>query len=259
MECITVSMEKGIAAIALNRPEKRNAMNGYMIQELRQALRAAAADDTVRVVMINGNGDHFCAGADIGWMQTIATESYAKNYDDAQNLADLMYQLYAFPKPTMVLAHGATMGGGLGLLAACDIALAANNASFGFSEVKLGIAPSVISPYVISAIGQRAARYYFLTGERFTADEAKRLQLVHTITEPHDLLSAGLSLAHTLLQNGPHALIAAKQLIRRVSQENLDEELGQKTAEHLARLRSSAEGQEGLRAFVEKRPPAWAK
>jgi methylglutaconyl-CoA hydratase len=190
-------------------------------------------------------------------MQKIASSTEDENYGDAQLLADLLYQLYCFPKPTIVLAHGATLGGGLGLLAAADIALAAKNASFGLPEVKIGITPSMISPYLIAAMGKRAAYFYFLTGERFGADAAYRMGLVHQVTEDDALMSVGVTVAQTLLQNGPNALREAKHLIHRVSQENISEQLAQRTAEHLAELRAAPEAQEGLKAFLEKREPIW--
>lgn len=256
-EHILVAQTNGIATITLNRPDKRNAMNGKVISELLQALRSFSSDEKTRVLMINGNGEHFCAGADISWMQQIATASYDENYDDAIKLADLMYQLYSFPKPTIVLAHGATLGGGLGLLSACDIAIASKNASFGFSEVKIGLAPSTISPYVIAAMGERMANYYFLTGSRFGADEAHRINLVHQIAENEALMSVGVTTAENLLKNSPNAVKAAKQLIRQVCREKITVGLSQKTAEHLAGLRASEEAQEGLHAFLEKREPRW--
>lgn len=258
-EFILVSQSDGIVTLTLNRPEKRNAMNAQVIKELLHALHSISSDDNARILLIASNSEHFCAGADIAWMEKIAAGSYEENYDDAQLIADLMYQLYSFPKPTIVLAQGATLGGGLGLLSACDIAIAAKNTSFGFSEVKIGIVPSTISPYVIAAIGERAAHYYFLTGERFGVEEARRIGLIHQMTENEALLSTGMSVAKILLQNSPHALTAAKQLIRRVTKEKISEELGQKTAEHLANLRMTPEAQEGLRAFLEKRTPSWIK
>jgi methylglutaconyl-CoA hydratase len=167
-EFITVATAGSIATLTLNRPDKRNAMHGPLMMELQHAL-GLLAEDSSRVLLINGRGENFCAGGDIGWMQKIAAGSDDENYRDAQLLADLLYQLYVFPKPVIVLAHGATLGGGLGFVAAADIAIAASNASFGLPEVKIGITPSIISPYVISAIGERMAHYYFLTGERFGA------------------------------------------------------------------------------------------
>jgi len=254
---ILVSTTEGVTTITLHRPEKRNAMNGEMIRTLLDALHHLAHDSKSHLLLINGNGEHFCAGADIAWMQQISMGSSDENYKDAQFLADLMYALYSFPKPTIVLAHGTTMGGGLGLLAACDIALAADNAVFAFSEVKIGIAPSIVSPYVMAAIGERMAHYYFLTAERFNAQKALQMNLIHQAVESSGLISVGIMLANSLLKNGPQALIAAKQLIRRVAKEKISEELAQKTAEHLAHLRASHEAQEGLKAFLEKREPQW--
>jgi methylglutaconyl-CoA hydratase len=256
MEFITFEQTDGIARLTLNRPDKRNAMHGPLIAELLHLLRSEALH-SAHVLVIKGNGENFCAGGDIAWMQKIANASDDENYDDAQLLADLLYQLYVFPKPTIVLAHGATLGGGLGLLAAADIAIAANNAAFGLPEVKMGITPSIISPYVISAIGERCAHYYFLTGQRFGAEEAQRIGLIHQVVDEHELASVGLSLAQTLLENSPHALQAAKQLIRKVGKQKITEELTQKTAEHLAEMRRTVQAQEGLSAFLEKRKPKW--
>jgi methylglutaconyl-CoA hydratase len=168
-----------------------------------------------------------------------------------------MYQLYTFPQPTIVLAHGSTLGGGLGLLATCDIALAADNAAFGFSEVKIGITPSTISPYVIAAIGQRAASYYFLTGSRFDASEAHRIGLVHQVTDVDALFRTGHALAKTLAMNSPKAMHAAKELIHHIAHHAITPDLGQKTAEHLANIRTSPQAKEGLQAFLEKRAPVW--
>lgn len=256
MEFIQVSQTDGIATIMLSRPDKRNAMHGPMIAELKHALTDLAQDHS-RVVMLLGKGEHFCAGGDIAWMQHIATGTDDDNYQDAQSLADLLQQLYHFPKPTIVLAHGTTLGGGMGLLSAADIAIASDNAMFGLPEVKIGITPSMISPYVIAAMGERAAHYYFLTGERFGAAEAFRLGLIHQTCEPSALLSTGVVLAESLLQNSPQALRAAKQLIRFVAKQPINDKLAQITAEHLAELRASPEAQEGLKAFLEKRAPKW--
>lgn len=254
---LQVSITDDIALITLNRPEKRNAMDGKLLRELLQTLTTFAEKTNIRVLLINGNGDHFCAGADIAWMKHITSVSDTENYDDAQLLADVMYQLYTFPKPTIVLAHGAVMGGGLGLVAACDIALASTTAFFAFSEVKIGLTPATISPYVIAAIGERAAHYYFLTGERFDAKQAYRLNLIHQMIEPEALMSSGAALAKQLTHNSPHALVAIKQLIRNIAKEKITPMLSQKTAEHLANMRSSPDGKEGLTAFLEKRMPQW--
>jgi methylglutaconyl-CoA hydratase len=255
-EFILMSEANGIATITLNRPDKRNAMHGLLVKEFLNALNKLITSDS-RILIINGNGESFCAGGDIAWMQKIAKSSESENNEDAQLLADMLYQLYSFPKPTIVLAHGATLGGGLGLLAAADIAIAAKNTTFGLPEVKIGITPSMISPYIISAIGERAAHYYFLTGNRFDVNEAYRLGLIHQVTEDNELMYVALALAKSILQSSPQALSEAKKLIRSVAKEKISENLAQKTAEHLANIRASEEAQEGLRAFVEKREAKW--
>src|SRR3990167_1881655 len=257
MPFVKMIANDGIYTITLNRPEKRNALNQEMVKALLHALQKVAQDDYSRVLIIQGHGEAFCAGADIAWMQTVIARSYDENYDDAQLLADFLYQLYTFPRPTIVLAHGIVLGGGLGLLAAADIAIAAENTSFGFSEVRLGLTPSCISPYVLAAIGERAARYYFLTGEHFNTSEAYRMGLIHRVVEAHALADMGLGLAKELLVNSPQAMHAVKQLVQFVMREKINEALIQKTAEHLAAIRSSPEAQEGLRAFLEKRKARW--
>jgi methylglutaconyl-CoA hydratase len=256
-QTLQIKNESNLAVLSFNRPEKRNAMNAEMIKEFSAALTLLADDDAVNVLIINGNGEHFCAGADINWMKAVGTLSADENLRDAEALAKLLYQLYEFPKPTIVLAHGAVLGGGLGIVSVCDIALAANNASFGFPEAKIGIAPSTISPYVMAAIGERAAHYYFLTGIRFGADEGHHIGLVHQVVDAAVLYQTGHALAQTLLQNGPHALRAIKELIHRVANEKISPALSQYTAQHLALLRTSPEAQEGLKAFLEKRAPQW--
>lgn len=251
-EFIRVNKADQITTITLHRPEKRNAMHGPLIAEVTQALHTACEDDT-RILILNGDGDFFCAGGDIAWMQKIATATEAENIADAESLAFMLQQLYQFPHPTIVLAHGAAMGGGFGLVAAADIAIASTTTQFGLPEVKMGITPSIISPYVISAIGPRQSHYYFLTGERFDASTAYRLGLVHQVVEMDKLQETGMQLAKTLLKNGPEAMKAAKLLIREMTSQPVESTLSQQTARHLANRRRSAEAQEGLRAFIEKR------
>ncbi len=247
----------GVALISLNRPEKRNAMNAALIQQLTRELEILALDKKNYVVVITGQGEHFCAGADIGWMQQIAKNSYDDNVADAKQLALLLHTLNTFPKPTIALIHGATLGGGLGVIACCDIAIAAKNSSFCFSEVKIGLTPSVISPYIIAAIGERAARYYFLTAEKFGTDAALQMGLIHKIVSPDELNTIGFSCAQEVLKNSPHAVSSAKSLIAQVAQAKLSEELLDFTAKHLATMRASTDAQEGLHAFLEKRVPIW--
>lgn len=251
-EFIHVTKVDQITTITLHRPEKRNAMHGPLIQEVTRALQAARENDT-RILILNGAGDYFCAGGDIAWMQQIATATEAENIADAESLAMMLQQLYDFPHPTIVLAQGAAMGGGFGLVAAADIAIAAKSTQFGLPEVKMGITPSIISPYVIKALGPRQSHYYFLTGERFDAETAYRLGLVHHVVEAAELHTVGMTLAKSLLKNGPGAMQAAKELIRTVAGKPIERGLSQQTARHLAHRRRTPEAQEGLRAFIEKR------
>lgn len=254
---VLLEKEQGVATLVLNRPDKRNAMHQALIEQFVQLLNTVAADESIHVVVLKGAGEHFCAGGDIYAMQAMAMAPYQQNVADAHSLATLIYQLYHLPQPTVALAHGAIMGGGLGLLSACDMVLATQSAVFGFSEVKIGIVPSIISPYVIDAIGVRAARYYFMTGERFSAADALRLGLVHQVVSDHSLLTAANDLVKQLLQNSSSAMQAAKSWIRYVHAQPISDELVRKSAEHLATLRASKEGLEGLSAFIEKRDPKW--
>lgn len=257
MEFIKLTQVDGVGTLTLNRPDKRNAMHGPMIEEILKGLHILAQEDAVRVVVINGNGENFCAGGDIAWMQKMALASEQENVEDAELLAEMVYQLYAFPKPTIALVHGATMGGGMGLVSACDIAIASQDSHFSLSEVKIGITPSVISPYVIGAIGERNAHYYFLTGERFGAEVARQIGLVHQVVESSALMSVGVELATNMLKNSPNAMFEAKFLLKHVAKKEITEELIQQTAAHLADMRRTDEAQEGLKAFVEKRTPVW--
>ncbi len=246
-----------VCLLTLNRPEKRNALDGSMIQEWMQALDTILHDQSIRIVMFSGEGEHFCAGADIGWMQKMSKCSEADNIDDALQLANLLKQIYHFPKPVIGLIQGATMGGGLGVTACCDIVIAASNAIFCFSEAKMGLTPSVISPYILPVLGERLTRYYFLTAEKFDSRKAVELKLVQDIVPLEKLIEAGLALANTLLKNSPHALAQSKKLIQQISQKAISDEITQWTAEHLAFMRASADAEEGLKAFLEKRSPVW--
>ena len=245
--------QAGIGLLTLNRPTKRNALDGEIIQEWTQTLQTLAQDKTVHVLLIAGNGEHFCAGADIAWMQKMAQSTLAENKTDALGLATLLHTLYTFPKPTIGLVHGAVMGGGLGVIACCDMVIAADNSFFCFSEVKIGLTPSVISPYVVPIIGERAARYYFLTAEKFSADIAQELNLIQKQVPLEKLQATGLQLADELLKHSPHALSEVKKLTRHT----VSPEIMQITAEHLAMMRMAADAREGLQAFLEKRLPVW--
>lgn len=257
-DVILVSFHEGVATLTLNRPGKSNALDNLVIKELISAFEQSVEDKNIGVIILNANGDHFCAGADINWMRAAAQTSFEENKKDTMLLAKLLHMIYSCKKPVITLAHGATLGGGLGLMAASDIAIAADTAVFAFTEVKIGITPSVISPYVISAIGERATRYYFLTAERFDAPTALRLNLVNQIVARAELQNVGISLAKQILQSSKTALSEAKKLILKVRGEKITPELVEFTAEHLANIRTTPEGREGLQSFIDKRTPKWS-
>lgn len=249
-----------IANITLNRPEVHNAFDNQLIQQLTAELENIDKDPNVRVVILAANGKSFCAGADLNWMKKMANYSHEENLKDSLALARLMKTLNTLSKPTIALVQGPAFGGGVGLIACCDIAIANLKARFCLSEVKIGLTPAVISPYVIAAIGERAARRYFLTAERFDAEEASRLGLIHqTVSSPDELQNAGEQIAQKLLNNSPEAVAITKKLIANVSKKPIDEELIQLTAKCIADIRISKDGQEGITAFLEKRKPSWIK
>lgn len=246
-----------VGRITLNRPDRHNAFDDAVIADLTDLLDQVEKDHEVRVVVLAATGKSFSAGADLGWMKKTASYTVAENEADALVLAEMLSKLDTLPKPTVALVQGGAYGGGVGLVAACDMAIAADNAVFCLSEVKLGLIPSVISPYMLAAIGARAARRYFLTAERFDAAEAHRLGLVHEVVPADDLTAAGDRLTGFLLAAGPAALAKAKQLIAHVNGHPKNAELRLETARRIADARASAEGQEGIAAFFEKRKPDW--
>jgi methylglutaconyl-CoA hydratase len=242
----------------MNRPERHNAFDDVLIGELTEAFRSMEAEDGIRVVVFSGAGKSFSAGADLNWMKKMAGFSADENRRDAMGLAALMRTIAHLRKPTIARVQGAAYGGGVGLVACCDIAVATQNATFALSEVKLGLVPAVISPYVIAAIGERAARRYFLTGELFTASDAWRLGLIHEMTGNETQLDEVIgAIVDAMLGSSPAAQREAKELIRTVSGRPVTSELLQDTAERIARIRSSPEGREGVAAFLEKRRAAW--
>jgi methylglutaconyl-CoA hydratase len=247
----------GIAIVKLNRPEVHNAFNEVLIAELTAELEQLRADGQVRAVILTGAGRSFCAGADLDWMRRTAAYSHEENLADALKAAGMLRTLDEFPKPTVAAVHGAAFGGGVGLVACCDIAIASENATFSFSEVRLGLIPAVISPYVITAIGERAARRYFLTAEKFPAAEARRIGLVHEVTAQASLGAAVDAVVGELLSGGPDSLRAAKKLIRDVAHRVGDASLPADTARVIAEVRGGAEAREGIQAFLQKRKPAW--
>ena len=254
---VTIEIAEGIATLWLDRPDRHNAFDDELIRELTGAIDSLAKDRAVRVVILAGKGKSFSAGADLGWMRRMASASEAENEKDAAGLAELMHRLNGLAKPTIALVQGAALGGGVGLVAACDLAIAATDAVFSLSEVRLGLIPSVISPYVIAAIGARAARRYFLTAERFDAATAARLGLVQAIVAADQLWPEGTKLAGLLVQNPPLAMAEAKRLIADVAGRPIDAALRGETARRIAKLRAGAEACEGVSAFLEKRKPRW--
>ncbi len=256
LERLQLEHDGPVARIWMNRPEVRNAFDGLMITELRKTLFDLRTVDAVRVIVIGGRGASFCAGADLQWMKAMAGFSRDENMREAQALADLFFTVYESPKPIVARVHGAALGGGAGLVAACDIPVAALGTQFGFTEVRLGILPAVISPYVISKIGESAARELFLTGERFEAVRACEIGLIRQAVPEDDLDATVERRVQELLQSGPRAIAEAKALIREVAFRRV-EDVQRYTVERIADVRVSAEGQEGMRAFLEKRKPNW--
>ena len=248
-----------VARVRLNRPDLHNAFDASLIRDLTAALSDAGADDSVRVVVLEGEGASFSAGADLHWMRGMAAASEEANRDDALALARLMRTLDELPKPTIARVHGAAFGGGVGLVACCDIALGAPEAKFGLTESKLGLLPAVISPYVIEAIGARQARRWFATAEIFDAGQALRIGLLHEVVEASVLDAAVLRQVELLLKAGPHAAATAKALVRRVAASHDRALVDIENAALIARLRVSPEGQEGLTAFLDKRKPNWTQ
>jgi methylglutaconyl-CoA hydratase len=255
---IDVTMRNTIAIIVLNRPDLHNAFNETLIAELTDTLVALDGDEGVRAVVLAGAGKSFCAGADLNWMKKMAGHGHAENLADANALAHMLRTLYGLSKPTIARVHGTAMGGGVGLVACCDIAVAAQEATFAFSEGKLGLIPATIAPYVIEAIGARQARRYFVTAERFTAAEAFRIGLVHDIVPAVELDARINELLGSLLFVGPRAQLECKALIRGVAHRPIDANVIAGTAEHIAAVRASPEGRDGVAAFLDKRAAPWA-
>ncbi|GAA4256599.1 enoyl-CoA hydratase/isomerase family protein [Azospirillum formosense] len=247
----------GVAAVTMNRADVHNAFNERVIADLTDAFLSLGSNPDVRVILLRGAGKSFSAGADLGWMKKMAGYSHDENVQDAMGLATMLRTLDECPKPTIAVVQGPAFGGGVGLVAACDIAISAETASFALTEVRLGLIPAVISPYVVAAMGERACRRYFLTAERFSAAEALRLGLLHQTVPVAELDAAVEVTVRNLLQCGPASQTAAKELIRAVARRPLDDALVRDTAERIARQRASDEGREGVGAFLEKREPAW--
>jgi methylglutaconyl-CoA hydratase len=257
-QTILFSRKEKVVRISLNRPEVHNAFNATMIREIAEAFEEAQRDESVRVVVLTGIGESFCAGADLNWMREIIRYSFEQNLKESMEVAELMHKIYTLPKPTIARINGAAIGGGNGLFSACDIVVASERARFGLSEVKIGLVPAAISPYIMRRIGESAARELFLTGERFDARRALEIGLVNKVV-PHDELEVKVDeIIRLLLSSGPEAIASCKELLHKVPAMT-DAEAKSYTAEMIARLRVSQEGQEGMAAFLEKRKPRWAK
>lgn len=255
-ETLEVRIENKVLWVALNRPDVRNAFDEVMIRELLDVLARAKDDGDARLMVLTGNGKAFCAGADLHWMKKMKGFTFDENYEDALQLAELMYNLYMLPKPTIASVNGASIGGSNGLVAACDIVIASHRAEFSLSEVKIGLVPACIGPYLMRKVGERSCRELFTTGERISADEAKRLGLVNDVVTHAKLTRRVEEYAANLLTSGPHALAVAKDLISNLAEMPL-EEAKKYTARVIAELRCGDEAQEGMTAFLEKRKPDW--
>jgi methylglutaconyl-CoA hydratase len=254
---LEISKRDGVARVTLNRPELRNAFDDELIKRLTAAFNDVAADQSVRVVILAGNGPAFCAGADLNWMKRMAGYGYDENLADAKALAQMLATLDRLPKPTIARVHGPVFAGGTGLVAACDIAVGTSEAKFCLSEAKLGLSPATISPYVIRAMGEREARRYFLTAEVFDAAEAFRIGMLSAMVPAADLDAFIQELIKHLLAGGPEAHAKIKALIRAVAGRRPDDALVAETAKHIAEIRGSPEGKEGIASFLEKRKAAW--
>lgn len=250
---------RGVATVTLNRPEKHNAFDDVIIAELTTIFTKINANQNAKVMVLAANGKSFSAGGDLNWMKRMINFTYDENIADAKKLVVMLETLNSLSIPTIARVQGAAFGGAVGLVSCCDIAVASDKASFCLSEVKVGIAPATISPYVIAAIGSRASRRYFLTAERFSASAAKALGLVSEVTQSEELDERVNKFVEDLLANSPNAVQVSKQLISDVEHRTIDEELMNYTSETIARLRVSNEGQEGLNSFFEKRAPSWQK
>jgi len=260
MSHLLFTVEDGIARLILNKPEIHNAFDDVLIAEILAALNKIEKNDQVRVVVLGSNGKHFSAGADLAWMKRMAQLNEHQNRDDAQHLAELMHKLNGLNKPTIALVDGAAFGGAVGLVACCDMAVATTRSRFCLSEVKIGLSPAVISPFVVSAMGERAARRYFLTAEAFDAQTAGKLGLVHEVVADKEALAEkGQLIINALLKNSPQAIDKTKQLIQTVSRGDIDKNMRDYTVNLIASIRVSSEGQEGLSSFLEKRQANWVK
>lgn len=254
---LTLTMAAKVATVTLNRPDVRNAFNAASIAELAHVFDALGREANVRAIVLAANGSAFCAGGDLNWMKAMAGYSDAENLADATLLADMLRTIYRCPKPVVAKVQGDCYAGGMGLVAACDVVVVTKQAHFCLSEVKLGLIPATIAPYVIKAMGEQAARRYFLTAERFSASEALRIGFVHEVIEPDALDARVDAIVKALVSNGPHAVQQAKMLVREFAGQPVSDALATDSASRIATIRASQEGREGVASFLEKRPPSW--
>jgi methylglutaconyl-CoA hydratase len=257
MKHLQLHHERGVETVTLNRPEVRNAFNDEVIAELTAVFLELARRDEVRCIVLAGNGPAFCAGADLNWMKRMATYTREENIEDASKLARMLEVLFHCPKPTIAKVQGDVYAGGTGLVAACDIAVSVDTAQYCLSEVKLGLIPATISPYVMRAMGTRASHRYFLTAERFGAAEAQRIGFVHEVVKAEDLAAKTAEIAQALVNAGPQAVKACKKLLHDVAGQDISAGLVRRTVEGIADIRASEEGREGIQSFLGKRKPNW--
>jgi methylglutaconyl-CoA hydratase len=258
LDTILYEVRNRTARVTLNRPEVHNAFNDTMIKELTIVFDDIDKNNDIRVVVLTGAGKSFCAGADLNWMRRVKDYSYEDNLKESLDLAEMLYKIYASPKPTIARVNGAAIGGGTGLVAVCDIAIAAASARFSFSEVKLGLIPACISPYVLKKCGEGKCREFFLTGERLTAEKACAAGLLNAVVPLEKIDTTVGDVVNQLISSGPEAIKKCKELLHSVPTLSFDD-VKKYTAEVIAQLRVSEEGQEGMAAFLEKRRPKWAK
>ncbi|NYE62626.1 methylglutaconyl-CoA hydratase [Duganella sp. 1224] len=256
-DTLTITREERVATVTLNRPDVRNAFNETAIAEIKRAFSELGEDAGLRAIVLAANGPAFCAGADLNWMKKMAGYTHAENHADALQLAEMLRTIYLCPKPVVARVQGDCYAGGMGLVAACDIVVAVEEANFCLSEVKLGLIPATISPYVIKAMGENASRRYFLTAERFGAREALRIGFAHEVVSADALDAKVAEIVKALVNNSPHAVQQAKVLVRDVSGQEVSDALLADTAERIAQIRASGQGREGVASFLEKRKPAW--
>ena len=254
---LNISIQEGVQTITLSRPEVRNAFNDEVILELKNAFLAVAQNASVRCVVLAADGAAFCAGADLNWMRRMADYTRADNLADASVLAAMLRAIYECPQPTIARVQGDVYAGGMGLVAACDMAVSVDSAHYCLSEVKLGLIPATISPYVTRAMGARAAHRYFLTAERFSAQEAHRIGLVHEVTTAETLDAKMNELTHALVSASPNATRVCKKLVQDVAEREVNDALVRMTVEGIADIRASSEGKEGVQSFLQKRKPNW--